>query len=355
MNDRDLLESLIQIPSPTGHEAYAVAHMQAQARRDGLRVHEDRAGNFIAEAGQGDRLLLFVGHIDTVPGDIPVRIENGELWGRGSVDAKGPLAAAYCAARQFVHDERFRVMVVGAVDEEGRSAGVKALPADLDPEWIIVGEPSGSRGLTLAYKGILRGSFSLSQDQVHGAHAELGAADRVVQWWSSVTQDPRAGTGFDDLQFRLDGVQCQTDGMTDLATGAFQVRLPPTVEPDATADWLVSQGDAYGIEVRLHERMPAIEASRKSPLAAAFRAAIRPFGVPVMKRKTGTADMNHLGHWHAGIPILAYGPGDAALDHRPDERMNLEEFEEGVQVLGSVMETFAAQASRIAEVTANHG
>lgn len=344
MADRDLLEALVRIPSPTGEEAAAVRFMQDQAAADGFRVHRDRAGNFVAEAGRGDRLLLFVGHIDTVPGDIPVRLEDGELWGRGAVDAKGSLAAFYCAARYFVEDDRFRVLVVGAVDEEGRSAGVKALDPSLDPEWIIVGEPSGSTAFTIAYKGILRGAFHVARPAVHGAHADMGAGDQVVAWWADMLKRFDAGTGFDALQFRLETVHTHNDGLSDEATGEFQVRLPPGHAPDDVVAAVREASTHFDVEVTFHERMPAVEADARSPLASAFRAAIRSGGGrAVAKRKTGTADMNHLADWHPGVPIVAYGPGDAALDHRPDERIPLTEFDAGVAVLRDVIGRFAQE------------
>lgn len=336
--DMDLLEALVRIPSPTGQEAEAVAFLQDQARADGMAVHRDRAGNFIAEAGRGDRLLLMVGHIDTVPGHIPVRIEDGELWGRGAVDAKGPLAAFYLAARAHRDHPELRIMVVGAVDEEGRSVGVKALPPDLDPEWIVVGEPSGSHAMTFGYKGILRVEFDLACDVVHGAHPEPGAADQVVTWWHDLRQQLEAGDGFHDVQLRLDSVRTQDDGLRDHAKGSFQVRIPPATTPEAIETRITEHSARHHVRVHVHERMPAVQADPRSPLAACFRAAIRQAGGrPVGKLKTGTADMNHLAGWHPGVPILAYGPGDPALDHRPDERVPLEEFQAGVAVLTDVV------------------
>ncbi|QKK09717.1 MAG: M20/M25/M40 family metallo-hydrolase [Planctomycetota bacterium] len=60
----------------------------------------DEAGNALAHRGPADAPvhIMLLGHIDTVPGDIPVRIAGGVLHGRGSVDAKGPLAAMLCRA-----------------------------------------------------------------------------------------------------------------------------------------------------------------------------------------------------------------------------------------------------------------
>src|SRR5216683_6349839 len=90
----------------------------------GYRASIDEAGNAVGEIGDGPRHVVLLGHIDTVPGEIPVHVEGDELVGRGAVDAKGPLAAFVAAASQPVVG--VRVTVVGAVEEESpTSAGAR--------------------------------------------------------------------------------------------------------------------------------------------------------------------------------------------------------------------------------------
>src|SRR5258708_38365036 len=93
-----LLEGLVSIYSPTGQEAEAVRHLVEQMQAAGLRAHVDAAGNAIGECGDGPETVVLLGHIDTVPGFIPVRRDGDELYGRGTVDAKGPLATFAAAA-----------------------------------------------------------------------------------------------------------------------------------------------------------------------------------------------------------------------------------------------------------------
>src|SRR6185295_6779187 len=89
-------------------EAEAARWLTEQMRAAGYdRAFVDDAGNAVGEIGDSDapRTVVLLGHIDTVPGSIPVRIEStadGEvLYGRGSVDAKGPLAAFAAAAARL--------------------------------------------------------------------------------------------------------------------------------------------------------------------------------------------------------------------------------------------------------------
>jgi [amino group carrier protein]-lysine/ornithine hydrolase len=341
--DAALLEALVRIPSVTGDEAAAVRFLQAQARADGFRVQEDAAGNFIAEAGHGPRLLLFVGHIDTVPGHIPVRVEDGALWGRGAVDAKSPLMAAYCAARRHMDSRELTLRVVGAIDEEGDSRGARALDRTLRPEWILVGEPSGVHGLTLGYKGILRGTFRLERFRAHGAHPGATAIEEAIAFWEDVRFTYGLEDRFETMQGHLTDLTTRSDGLVDQVEGRFHLRLPPGHHPDAVESELHRLAERHGAKVEARERMSPALASKRTPLVAAFLDSIRQHGgEPRLLRKTGTADLNHLAEWFPGVPIAAYGPGDASLDHTPEERVELSEFAQGVEILDGVVRRLAA-------------
>src|SRR5437763_769852 len=88
------LLGLVEHYSPTGQEKAAVDWLVERMCGLGFsRAFVDPAGNAVGVMGDGPRQALLVGHIDTVPGEIQVRIEGDLLYGRGSVDAKGPLAA----------------------------------------------------------------------------------------------------------------------------------------------------------------------------------------------------------------------------------------------------------------------
>src|SRR5947207_10534452 len=91
----ELVRGLVAIKSLSRQEAEASKWLADQMQRIGYeRAFVDEAGNAVGELGDPSaaRTIVLLGHIDTVPGNIPVRIEGDLLYGRGSVDAKGPLA-----------------------------------------------------------------------------------------------------------------------------------------------------------------------------------------------------------------------------------------------------------------------
>ena len=83
--------------SPTGQENSAVTYLVDVMQQMGYQAHIDAIGNAVGTIGSGSREILLLGHIDTVSGEIAVRQENNNLFGRGAVDAKGPLASFVCA------------------------------------------------------------------------------------------------------------------------------------------------------------------------------------------------------------------------------------------------------------------
>lgn len=345
------LEQLVRTPSVSGNERAAVELFVRAAREVGLESSIDAAGNAIvtvrspaaARGGDGpgaDRggVIVLLGHIDTVSGDIPVRIEDNILYGRGAVDAKGPLAAMLAAAARVDLDGGTTLHVVAAVGEETpESPGAHEIARSLRADACIIGEPSGVGGFALGYKGrlLVRARFELSHS--HSAGPAGSAADAAFGWWSAVLGEVHrlnaAPAGiFDSLQASLRGFDSACDGLTDSATLNGGFRLPPRIAPDELERAIRAlDGGPTCIEFCGHTA--AYRCARDNAVAAALGAAIRDEGLtPRAQLKTGTADMNIVAPaW--GCPIAAYGPGDSALDHAPDERLDLGEFTRSIRVL----------------------
>ncbi|MAY75959.1 MAG: acetyl-lysine deacetylase, partial [Phycisphaerae bacterium] len=343
------LERLVGTPSVSGEEAAAAEVFADGARSLGFEVEIDQVGNAIATRraiGERRRQIVLLGHIDTVPGEIPVRVEDGVLHGRGAVDAKGPLVALLVGAARAELTEGVEVVVVAAVGEEAsESIGAKAIRDRYRPDACIIGEPSGWDGVTLGYKGRLVVEATCRRSLAHTAGPDGSARDALLRWWTEATahaakvSEP-AERAFDTLQATVHNWRSLDDWQTDGAEMRCGFRLPPGVNPRELFD-LLRAFAGEGIELDLTGEETAHATTRDDPVVRALSAAIRAEGGrPRPKLKTGTADLNVVGPaW--GCPIAAYGPGDSSLDHTPEERVSDQEFTMTLRVVRVALQTFS--------------
>ncbi|WP_337845835.1 M20/M25/M40 family metallo-hydrolase, partial [Thermus sp.] len=148
----EFLKGALEIPSPSGRERLVAEYLVEGMRRLGLEAFVDEADNARGRVGEGPVQVVLLGHIDTVPGEVPVRLVDGKLFGRGAVDAKGPFMAMVFAAAALSGEARRRLTVhlVGATEEEAPSSkGARFVASRLTPDYVIIGEPSGWEGITL--------------------------------------------------------------------------------------------------------------------------------------------------------------------------------------------------------------
>jgi [amino group carrier protein]-lysine/ornithine hydrolase len=342
--DLDLVRGLVEIPSVSRREGDAVEWLVARMGERGFRATVDDAGNAVGEIGAGPVHVVLLGHIDTVPGEIPVRIEDDELVGRGAVDAKGPLAAFVAAATHPVAG--VRVTVVGAVEEESpTSRGARHRATLAAPDWCVIGEPSGWDAITIAYKGRLTIDLALSREARHGASPGPTVAEEALAVWERVHRSTNGRGGatraFDRLDCRLEGIDAGVgDGLVERARVRIGYRVPPGVDPgelEAAAASLATSNGETRVVVSTIGREDPVRTSRTSPLARAFARAISAAGgQPTFKEKSGTSDMNILAPaW--GCPMVAYGPGDSRFDHTPIERLSISDFARSITVLRGVL------------------
>ncbi|HEX2621851.1 MAG TPA: M20/M25/M40 family metallo-hydrolase, partial [Phototrophicaceae bacterium] len=133
----------------------------------------------------------------------------------------------------------------------------------------------------------------------------------------------------------LQDLNSGSDGINGRSQMTIGFRLPPGADPAEIADDLQPHD---GSKVRPYGMETAFVADKDSALSRALRGAIRAeHGTPAFVHKTGTSDMNIVGKvWNC--PIVAYGPGDSALDHTPDEFQDLDEYLCAIRVLKTALE-----------------
>nr|WP_276255153.1 [LysW]-lysine hydrolase [Halovivax sp. TS33] len=339
---RELLVDLVSIPSPSGEEEAAAERLADFFESHDREVWIDDVGNVRAPA---DDSVLLTSHIDTVPGEIPVRVEDedGEeiLWGRGSVDATGPLAAMAAAA------VRSGVSFVGVVGEETNSRGARHLVEDREaPEAVVNGEPSGVTGITLGYRGFLAGTYVATSESGHTSRPDANAIQHAMRWWTTVEDAFET----DDYEPVFEQVTTKPvdvvggtseDGLSVETTMDVQLRIPPSLDAESVRE--TAEAHLEVGTVSWDEPIPPVMESPRTEIARAFRVAIRAEDEePRLLRKTGTSDMNlYAGAWDC--PMVTYGPGDSDLDHAPDERLSLSAFDRSVAVLERVATTLVGE------------
>ncbi|MFQ3567698.1 MAG: [LysW]-lysine hydrolase [Aggregatilineales bacterium] len=339
-----LLHALVAVPSPSYHEAAAARLLVDWMANHGYdEAFVDAVGNAVGIRGgrSAARTIVLLGHIDTFDGDLPVRIDGRVLYGRGTVDAKGPLAAFAVAGARAALPADLRLVVIGAVEEEARSSrGARFAAAQYQPDLCLIGEPSSWDRITLGYKGRLLLQWCWDGPLAHSAGPFVSPAERAVAYWLGVRAYADAFNEgrerlFDRLNAALLDLNTGQDGAYGWARMTIGLRLPPGVEPEALAAALPPIDDAV---VSAEGMECAFLADKDNALSRALRSAIRAEGgTPVFVCKTGTSDMNVVGPiW--GCPIAAYGPGDSALDHTPEERVDLDEYLRAIRVLKCALE-----------------
>lgn len=366
----ELIRGLVGIPSLSRQEAQASAWLVEQMRANGYeRAYVDEAGNAVGELGDpaAARTIVLLGHIDTVPGHIPVRIEpsaDGDLlFGRGSVDAKGPLATLVAGAAAFgtvrAREGGLRVVVVGAVEEEAAtSKGARFIASRFDgvaesvPVACIIGEPSHWNRVTLGYKGRLLLDLTADQPMAHTAGPDASVASLVVDLWNWITAHAaRYNAGkdkaFDQLSPSLRRfITATNDEMHDTVDAQFAWRLPVGFEAEPfiqeISAWPADLKARFDLRFRGHEQ--PWRGDRNNTLVRSFLAGVRtedPSAQLGFVLKTGTSDMNVVAPaWQC--PIVAYGPGDSALDHTPNEHLPLDEYWKAVNVIRHTLSAYAA-------------
>ena len=277
-----------------------------------------------------------------------MRREGDQLWGRGAVDAKGPLACFVSAAVLAEFPAGWRLTVIGAVGEESDARGARYLAGRaLQGPRLSASHPAGnrSRWATRAAPGWI---MPTGAPITHGAAREQNACQSAIDLWNRLwarCQDLNTVKErvFDQLIPYMREMSTHSDGFTESANFKLNFRLPPGVGYEAMQYLLAeAAGEDENASFHLHHFDLAYQGEKNSPLVRAFLPAIRKQGGrPAFVFKSGTSDMNVVGPaWQC--PILAYGPGDSSLDHTANEHILISEYLKGIQVLKQAIQAVCA-------------
>ena len=318
VNIVSLTRALVDIDSTTGREGEAGRWLADYLRGRGCAVVEQRVDdgrcNVIATppgAAPGySPTVVFSTHIDCVPPFFPSRVDGDRLYGRGSCDAKGIIAAQVAAADRLWRDSETRIGLLFVVGEERGSDGARiADAAATGSRFLVNGEPTDNR-LGLATRGILRLKLRASGRAAHSSFPELGesAIDTLIDALIALRSIPLPD----------DPVLGHTHYTVGLISGGV---APNVVSPSADAEVMfrtVSDAAEVRRAVAPLERRVTIEHVLEVPpvrlrTVPGFDAAVFPY----------TTDIPFLARW--GEPLL-FGPGSIHAAHTADESVSIVEL-----------------------------
>jgi len=345
-----MLEKALRMYTPSRSEG-ALAEFLADKCDDlGFEdIQIDEVGNIIAKKGTGSPKILLCGHMDVVPGKVKVRQEGDFLYGRGASDAKAPLLAMLFAAAS-IQNNNGTVLFVGAVDEEGNATGIKNLvKKKLGIDYAVFGEPSGIKKVTIAYKGRLAINLKVTvEDSAHASAPWLSknAIEESMIFVSELKKGLEEGQEERSKGMLLTATQTEIAGGTSHnvtpkeCVTTMDIRIPvdmncKSVEQKiATLVKDISERRKVEAFYSILDETEPFEAPHNSPIVRAFTLGIMEVEHtrPTLIRKTGTGDMNVIGNqWN--IPVVTYGPGDPHEAHTIDEKVSIDEYLRGIEIL----------------------
>ncbi len=318
------------------------------------QAHIDSVGNIIATKGSGEPRILLCGHMDTVPGQIPIRIEDGYLYGRGASDAKAPLIAMLLAGSEFPK-QRGTIIFAGVVDEEGNATGIKQLvKSNIAVDYAIFGEPSGIDNITIAYKGRLE--IRLTCNVGYTAHASApwlakNSIEEIFDFWNAISLKIKLASMGEN---KSNSISCS---LTEITGGSshnvtpqqckitIDIRVPASTTCKSVLRILDEtikkiEGEKEGVKAtyRIEDMTDPFETNPSSALIRSLSLSILDVRKkrPNLLRKTGTGDMNILGNAFK-IPVVTYGPGDSHASHSVKERVNIDEYISSIDVFSRAL------------------
>jgi putative selenium metabolism hydrolase len=361
-------QQLVQMPSLSGQEQDIAAVIIREMENLGYDgVWTDGVGNVIGkiEGGDGPTVLLngHMDHVDPGPAEgwpyppFSGEIVDNELWGRGSVDMKGPVACMIYAVGLFKSLELTPpgdILMTVPVMEEVGGLGTQYLATQLEADAAICGEPSHNT-LRRGHRGRVELEVTFKGRSAHASVPHLGVnphyqAAAVLSRLPELEMTEQEAVGIStvtptlyttdqispnvipgEVKLTLDwrnvpaelpeAIVSKVQGLLDSLPGDNQ----------AVADVSTTRLTTYtGIEEDFPAVFPSFLLAENDPVVQTAHTTLvdvlgRDDGVDIWRFAT---DGGHL--MAAGIPTIGFGPGDETLAHTNQERINLAQMEEAV-------------------------
>jgi acetylornithine deacetylase len=320
----ELTRALVDIESTTNNEKnvgdYLHAHLNALTTRYNGRIErmpaEPQRDNIFA--CWGEPVVTLSTHMDTVPPFFVSREDNEFIWGRGSCDAKGIIAAMIAAAERLLAAGTRNLGLLFVVGEERNSAGARAAAAaPRGSRFLINGEPTENR-LALGSKGALRYEITARGKLAHSAYPELGRS--AIHTLLDVLNDIRG------IALPADAVL----GRSTLNIGTIDGGRAPNVVADLAKAEIMFR--TVGDPAKTREAVAAAVAAHTEAVEVFYTPALQLAkldGLPTTVVAFTTDIPSFEGTW--GQPFLI-GPGSIHLAHTAEERIGKKELSDAVDL-----------------------
>ena len=367
---KELLKQLVRAEStPAKGEAAAAEALAAWFARYGIECAVDRwdgnRGNAVARVkSSGERPgLLFVGHLDVVSaGEEPwchspfaAVEENGRMYGRGTTDMKGGIAAVAGAIREILATQatlRGDIIFAATAGEETDSIGVKRFMQNRDKlpplAGIVVPEPTDFAVIT-AHRGLFWFRITTRGKAVHSSMPERGinaigsmrhVLDALQRYEIPVEPHPLLGPCSLSVNTISGGEAMNI--VPDRCTIGVDIRTLPGQNHDALRNdierilaTLKTEIRPFDGELAIERSVGAMETDPEDPFVRTFCSAVN---VDLTNTVGFTTDAPHL--LPLGVPIVVYGPGNGKMCHQVDEFIEIADLQTAVELFTDVIRVF---------------
>jgi acetylornithine deacetylase len=332
--------ALVDIESVTNNEAgageFIFRHLSPLAAKYSGHVErmEVEAQRFNVFASWGTPVVTLSTHMDTVPPFFPSREDDKYVWGRGSCDAKGIIAAMICAVEELLSEGISNLGLLFVVGEERNSAGARvAVKTPRGSRYLINGEPTENK-LCVGSKGALRFELTANGRLAHSGYPELGRS--AIDALLDVLEDIR----------RLPLPEDSLLGKSTLNIGTISGGRAPNVVADESRAELMFRlvGDAAPVREAVQEAVAGRVELREVLHTPVFHFSIFD-GLPTTV-VAFTSDVPTLQEtW--GTPFLI-GPGSIHVAHTAEERIAKRELREAVAIYADMVKRLFASHTKAA-------
>ncbi len=363
-----LLSNLICIPSPSGEETAVLRFIESYLGQHGInaerqQVSRNRHNIFVHGGNPSQHSVLLNTHVDTVPsyteGNSVARRAGNTIYGRGSCDAKGSVAAmllAFVAIRRSSGGEGVPVDLCFTVGEENSGDGSQRFVQDCRKHvWAIVGEPTDLR-IVNCHAGYVEIILTASSVRSHafdpaGVQAIIAVAELMLEINRASRRKGKRPVhtfvhwieGGDRSPFWSVGSSCKASLVVNTYSKAEIASVIGLTRTCCAA--VERKRPGVEVEVQIDGSDEGLETPRNSPVVGYLSASLRAIGrdrrIAALPSWTDGARL-----CAACIPTVVFGPGSLKDAHTVREKVDIKDVRDASLAIAGAVMNWHGQAGR---------